>query len=47
MLLGIPRATGFLTMSLAPVLLVVGYCLVIPLALLRSRDDEDMSDEKV
>lgn len=38
-MLSIPPATGFLSLTLAPVLLVGGYCVLIPLSiLLRDRD---------
>ena len=33
-LLNIPPANGFISMTLAPILLVAGYCVVIPVALL-------------
>ena len=33
--LSIPPVNGFLTMTLAPLLLVAGYCVIIPLALLK------------
>jgi hypothetical protein len=33
-LLSIPPAEGFLSLTLAPVLLVAGYCVLIPAALL-------------
>jgi len=32
--LRIPPAEGFLSLTLAPVLLVIGYCILIPLAIL-------------
>ena len=32
--LSIPPADGFLSLTLAPILLVVGYCILIPLAIL-------------
>ena len=32
--LSIPPATGFLSLTLAPALLVCGYCVLIPLAIL-------------
>lgn len=38
--LGIPPADGFLSLTLAPLLLVGGYCVLIPLALL-AREDQD------
>ncbi len=33
-LLSIPPADGFLSLTLAPLLLVVGYCVLIPAAIL-------------
>ena len=33
-LLSIPPADGFLSLTLAPILLVVGYCVLIPMAIL-------------
>ena len=33
-LLSIPPADGFLSLTLAPILLVVGYCVLIPTAIL-------------
>ena len=33
-LLSIPPADGFLSLTLAPILLVVGYCVLIPVAIL-------------
>lgn len=33
-LLSIPPADGFLSLTLAPILLVLGYCVVIPISLL-------------
>ena len=39
--LRIPPAEGFLSLTLAPVLLVAGYCVLIPLAILvRDRASE-------
>ena len=31
---------GFVSLTLAPILLVMGYCVVIPLAIMRARKDE-------
>ena len=33
-LLSIPPADGFLSLTMAPILLVVGYCVLIPAAIL-------------
>ena len=41
--LRIPPAEGFLSLTLAPVLLVAGYCVLIPLAIL-TRDQTEESD---
>ncbi len=46
--LRIPPAEGFLSLTLAPVLLVVGYCVLIPLAILIrdpsvGQEDEDQT----
>ena len=38
-LLSIPPATGFLSLTLAPILLVGGYCVLIPLAILVRESD--------
>ena len=44
--LRIPPAEGFFSLTLAPVLLVVGYCVLIPLAiLLRDQSAESEGDE--
>ena len=40
--LRIPPAEGFFSLTLAPILLVVGYCVVIPVAIL-IRDKKDRS----
>lgn len=40
--LRIPPAEGFLSLTLAPVLLVVGYCVLIPMAILLR--DQSASD---
>jgi uncharacterized membrane protein HdeD (DUF308 family) len=41
--LRIPPAEGFLSLTLAPVLLVAGYCVLIPLAIL-AKDQTEESD---
>ena len=44
--LRIPPAEGFLSLTLAPVLLVTGYCVLIPLAILiRDRTPESTADD--
>ncbi len=42
--LRIPPAEGFFSLTLAPVLLVVGYCVLIPMAIL-VRDRRPEGDE--
>lgn len=42
--LRIPPAEGFFSLTLAPVLLVVGYCVLIPMAIL-VRDRKPKGDE--
>ncbi|MEC8646594.1 MAG: DUF3098 domain-containing protein [Candidatus Latescibacterota bacterium] len=44
--LRIPPADGFLSLTLAPVLLVAGYCGLLPLAILHRdrQSEEDSSD---
>ncbi|MFH1008300.1 MAG: hypothetical protein V1800_12495 [Candidatus Latescibacterota bacterium] len=34
MVLRIPPAQGFLSLTLAPILLVIGYCVLVPIAIL-------------
>ena len=41
-LLRIPPADGFLSLTLAPLLLVGGYCVIVPVAILH-RGDSDSS----
>ena len=46
--LRIPPAEGFLSLTLAPVLLVAGYCVLIPMAILvrdQSADQEDKAEQ--
>ena len=43
--LRIPPAEGFLSLTLAPVLLVVGYCVLIPMAILVRDQAADQEDE--
>ncbi|MDA0745132.1 MAG: hypothetical protein O2954_01345 [bacterium] len=38
-----PPVDGFLSLSLAPVLLVIGYCVLIPLALLMGGSDSNVA----
>lgn len=45
MCLRIPPAEGFLSLTLAPVLLVAGYCVLIPMAILaRDQTKEERED---
>jgi hypothetical protein len=39
--LGMPPVNGFMTMTVAPLLLVAGYCVIIPLALLAGEKKKD------
>ena len=45
-LLSIPPADGFLSLTMAPILLILGYCVIIPVSLLlkdtnaQRRDDD-------
>ena len=46
--LRIPPAEGFLSLTLAPVLLVAGYCVLIPMAILvrdQSADERDKAEQ--
>ena len=43
--LRIPPADGFFSLTLAPVLLVVGYCVLIPMAILVRDQSADRGDE--
>ena len=43
--LRIPPAEGFLSLTLAPVFLVVGYCVLIPMAILVRDQSADEGDE--
>ena len=43
--LRIPPAEGFFSLTLAPVLLVVGYCVLIPMAILVRDQPADEGDE--
>ena len=36
-----PPVDGFLSLTLAPLLLVLGYCVLIPMALLKGKKKED------
>ena len=38
--LRIPPAEGFWSLTLAPIILVIGYCVLIPLAILRKPKDK-------
>ncbi|MBI2501873.1 MAG: hypothetical protein HYW07_01405 [Candidatus Latescibacteria bacterium] len=44
--LSIPPADGFLSLTLAPLLLVAGYCVLIPLAILAREDGDQGSPER-
>ena len=45
-LLSIPPVDGFLSLTLAPIFLVVGYCVLIPLAIL-AKDRPDAAEDAV
>jgi hypothetical protein len=45
LLLGVPPAEGFLSLTLAPILLVLGYCVLVPAAILvRDRGESKGKD---
>ncbi len=44
--LGIPPVNGFISMTVAPLLLVAGYCVILPLALLaKEKKDKGMESQ--
>lgn len=43
-LLSIPPADGFLSLTMAPILLVLGYCVIIPVSLLLKDTSPSPSD---
>jgi hypothetical protein len=45
--LSLPPVDGFMSLTLAPLLLVLGYCVFIPIALLSGKkEDEPSTDVK-
>ena len=42
LVLSVPPADGFLSLTLAPLLLVVGYCVLVPWAIL-AKEEEDQT----
>ncbi len=45
--LSLPPVDGFMSLTLAPLLLVLGYCVLIPIALLSyKKEDEPSTDVK-
>lgn len=44
--LSVPPADGFLSLTLAPLLLVAGYCVLIPLALLAKEKGNQAAPER-
>lgn len=40
-----PPVDGFMSLTLAPLLLVIGYCVLIPMALLSSDKEDDSQTE--
>ena len=43
--LSLPPVDGFMSLTLAPLLLVLGYCVFIPIALLSKQKEEDPSTD--
>lgn len=43
--LSLPPVDGFMSLTLAPLLLVLGYCVLIPIALLSSKEEEEPSTD--
>lgn len=41
--LSLPPVDGFMSLTLAPLLLVLGYCVLIPIALLSAKKEEEPS----
>ena len=41
-----PPVDGFLSLTLAPILLVIGYCILIPIALLIDPDPKEKPESK-
>ena len=46
-LLRIPPVNGFLSLTLAPLLLVVGYCVLVPAAILVREGDSGGTDQNL
>ena len=43
--LSLPPVDGFMSLTLAPLLLVLGYCVFIPIALLSRKEEEEPSTD--
>ena len=44
--LSVPTVEGFLPLTLAPVLLVLGYCVIIPIGILYRPKSKEKSQQK-
>jgi hypothetical protein len=44
LLLSIPPADGFFSLTLAPILLILGYCVLVPVAILKKDSPAKVSD---
>ena len=42
--LSLPPVDGFMSLTLAPLLLVLGYCVFIPIALLSGNKEDESTD---
>ena len=42
--LSLPPVDGFMSLTLAPLLLVIGYCIFIPIALLSMQKEDESTD---
>ena len=45
LVLSVPPADGFLSLTLAPLLLVVGYCVLVPWAILAKHEGDQAAPE--
>ena len=43
--LSLPPVDGFMSLTLAPLLLVIGYCILVPIALLRKKKEDEPSTD--
>lgn len=44
--LSLPPVDGFMSLTLAPLLLILGYCVFIPIALLSSNKEDESTDAR-